>query len=109
MVDNQSSGGIVAPINLETGVLAAAIDGLPTRESWSSHPDTGSPIEGQKPPFFEEAKKLAERCISCFPGLSFAGVDVAVGEEGPVIIELNVSPDREGAAFTDIPTRWVFS
>lgn len=109
MIDNQSSGGIVAPIDLETGVLDAAIDGLPTRESWSSHPDTGSPIEGQKPPFFEEAKKLAERCISCFPGLGFAGVDVAVGENGPIIIELNVSPDREGAAFTDIPTKMAFN
>lgn len=109
LVDNQSSGGIVAPINLETGVLDAAIDGLPTRESWSSHPDTGSPIEGQKPPLFEEARKLAEHCISCFPGLGFAGVDVAVGEAGPVIIELNVNPDREGAAFTDIPTGRVFN
>jgi len=109
MIDNQSSGGIVASIDLETGVLDAAIDGLPTRESWSSHPDTGSLIEGQKPPFFEEAKKLAERCICCFPGLGFAGVDVAVGENGPIIIELNVNPDREGAAFTDIPTRMVFN
>lgn len=109
MVDNQSSGGIVASIDLDTGVLDAAIDGQPTRESWSSHPDTGSPIEGQKPPFFEEAKRLAERCISCFPGLHFAGVDVAVGKDGPIIIELNVSPDREGAAFTDIPTRMVFN
>jgi hypothetical protein len=109
MIDNQSSGGIVAPIDLETGVLDAAIDGLPTREAWSSHPDTGSSIEGQKPPFFEEAKRLAERCISCFPGLDFAGVDVAVGKDGPIIIELNVSPDREGAAFTDIPTKIVFN
>jgi hypothetical protein len=109
MVDNQSSGGIVAAINLETGVLDAAIDGMPTRETWSSHPDTGAPIEGQKPPLFEEAKKLAERSICCFPGLGFAGVDVAVGKDGPIIIELNVNPDREGAAFTDIPTRMVFN
>lgn len=109
LVDNQSSGGIVASIDLQTGVLSAAIDGLPTRESWPNHPDTGSPIEGQTPPYFEEAKKLAERCITCFPGLSFAGVDVAVGKDGPIIIELNANPDREGAAFTDIPTRMVFN
>ena len=44
----------------------------------------------------------------CFQGLKFAGVDVAVGPGGPVIVELNVNPDREGAAFTDIPTKEVF-
>ncbi|HDL01277.1 MAG TPA: hypothetical protein ENH23_03485 [candidate division Zixibacteria bacterium] len=108
LVDNQSSGGIVAPINLKTGVLGSAIDGLPTRESWSHHPDTGVLIAGQKPPYLEESMRLAEKSLMCFQGLKFAGVDVAVGPDGPVIVELNVNPDREGAAFTDIPTKKVF-
>ena len=51
---------------------------------------------------------LAEQSLMCFQGLKFAGVDVAVGPDGPVIVELNVNPDREGAAFTDIPTKKVF-
>jgi len=108
LVDNQSSGGIVAPINLNTGVLGAAIDGLPTRKSWTHHPDTGVSIQGQKPPYFEESMRLAEKSLMCFQGLKFAGVDVAAGPNGPVIVELNVNPDREGAAFTDIPTKKVF-
>ena len=108
LVDNQSSGGIVVPINLKTGVLDSAIDGLPTRESWSHHPDTGVLIAGQKPPYFEESMRLAEKSLMCFQGLKFAGVDVAVGPDGPVIVELNVNPDREGAAFTDIPTKEIF-
>jgi len=108
LVDNQSSGGIVAPINLNTGVLGSAIDGLPTRESWTHHPDTGVSIQGQKPPYFEESMRLAEESLMCFQGLKFAGVDVAVGTDGPVIVELNVNPDREGAAFTDFPTKEVF-
>ena len=108
LVDNQSGGGIVAPVNLKTGTLGAAIDGLPTRELWTHNPDTGALIQGEKPPFFEESMRLAEKSLMCFQGLEFAGVDVAVGSDGPVIIELNVNPDREGAAFTDIPTKAVF-
>ncbi|HHH39726.1 MAG TPA: hypothetical protein ENK50_09145 [Sedimenticola sp.] len=109
MVDNQSAGGIVAPLDLESGRLGPALDGLPGRETWTAHPDTGTPIAGESPPFLDESKALAEHCLDCFPGLRFAGVDVAVGPDGPVIIEMNVSPDREGAAFADRPTKQVFS
>lgn len=108
IIDNQSSGGIVAPVNLKTGLLDAAIDGLPTRELWAHHPDSGTSLQGEKPPFFYESMRLAEKSLMCFQGLEFAGVDVAVGPDGPVIIELNVNPDREGAAFTGIPTKSVF-
>lgn len=45
IVDNQSSGGIVAPIDLETGIAGCAIDGLPTRETYPVHPDNGAAIE----------------------------------------------------------------
>ncbi len=108
-VDNQSAGGIIAPIDLSSGRLAAALDGLATRHSFSKHPDHGSPIEGERIPFWEEAKLLAERCLTVFPGLRFAGADIAVGPEGPVVIEMNASPDREGAAFVDVPTARIFS
>lgn len=104
LVDNQSAGGIVAAIDLETGVTAAAIDGLPQRVSFKCHPDHGAPILGRSIPFWNEAKALAENCVTAFPGLQFAGTDVAIGANGPVIIELNASPDREGAAFVGIPS-----
>jgi len=97
VVDNQSAGGIVAPIDLETGVTRAAIDGLPTRATFERHPDHGAPIEGCSLPFWREAKALAEESVSAFPGLRFAGVDIAIGPNGPTILELNASPDREGA------------
>jgi hypothetical protein len=104
LVDNQSAGGIVAPVDLESGVTRAAIDGLPERTSFARHPDHGAAIAGQSIPFWEEAKALAEDCVASFPGLRFAGTDVAVGPQGPVIIELNASPDREGAAFVGVPS-----
>jgi glutathione synthase/RimK-type ligase-like ATP-grasp enzyme len=31
----------------------------------------------------------------------FAGLDVAIGPDGPYVIELNVYPDKQGAAHLD--------
>lgn len=105
LVDNQSAGGIVAPVDLKTGTLSAAIDGLPRREVFTHHPDHGAPIENVTVPFFKEALQLACDAESLFPSINFAGLDVAVSPDGPWIIELNVSPDREGAAFVDARSR----
>lgn len=107
-VDNQSAGGIVAPIDLASGRLAAAIDGLFTRQTFMQHPDHHAQIEGVTIPFWEDVKLLAERSLTVFPGLRFAGADIAIGPDGPVVIEMNASPDREGAAFVGIPTARIF-
>jgi Sugar-transfer associated ATP-grasp len=96
LVDNHSSGGIVAPVDLETGRVHAAIDGLPERDVFPFHPDHGAPIEGQEIPFFAESLELARRSLLAFPFFRFAGVDIAVTAQGPRVIELNPSPDRAG-------------
>ena len=105
-VDNQSSGGIVAPIDLSTGTVSTAIDGLPSRDVYPQHPDHGAPIQGTVIPSWAEIKGLAQECLAAIPPLRFAGLDIAVARSGsPMVIELNVSPDREGAAFVGVPTR----
>ena len=96
LVDNHSSGGIVAPVDLETGEVHAAIDGLPERDVFPVHPDHGAPIEGQRIPFFAESLELARRSLLAFPFFRFAGVDLALTAQGPRVIELNPCPDREG-------------
>lgn len=104
VVDNQSSGGIVAPIDLEGGNVGVAIDGLPTRVEYGLHPDHGAAIAGRVIPRWTEVKALAVECLGAVPHLRFAGLDIAVGPDGPVVLELNASPDREGAAFAGVPT-----
>jgi hypothetical protein len=103
-VDNASSGGIVAPIELDAGRLRAAQDAHAERNTYPAHPDHGAAIEGVALPYWPEVELLAMRALSVFPGLRFAGLDIAIGPLGPVVLELNVSPDREAAAFTDCPT-----
>ena len=104
LVDNQSSGGIVAPIDLGTGTVSAAIDGLPTRAVYVRHPDHGAQIEGRIIPAWREVMSLARDCLGAIPRVRFVGLDIAIGPTGPVVIELNVSPDREGAAFVGAPS-----
>jgi hypothetical protein len=104
VVDNQSSGGIVAPIDLASGTTGPAIDGLSTRTEYIEHPDHGARIAGRQVPHWQEIQALATECLGIIPRLRFAGLDIAVGMTGPVVLELNASPDREGAAFVGIPS-----
>ena len=109
LVDNQSSGGIVAPIDLITGNLRAAIDGHYHHNTYSRHPDNNRLIAGITIPYFEESIALAKRVLLAFPRTRFAGADIAVSSDGPQVIEINISPDREGAAFVGVPSKSVFA
>jgi len=99
-VDNASSGGIVAPIDLTCGELDAARDATAVRAIYPCHPESGASIRGVRVPHWAQVVELAGRVLCAFPELRFAGMDIAIAESGPVVIEMNVSPDREGAAFT---------
>jgi hypothetical protein len=104
-VDNATSGGIVAPIDIATGTLGPAQDAFADRRLYRTHPDHGAPIEGVLVPHWSQVQELAKQALRLFPRLHFAGLDVAVGQDGPCILELNVCPDREAAAFTGCATR----
>lgn len=105
LVDNHTSGGILAPIDMTTARLGPATDGTAAHRLFSTHPDNGASIEGVTLPLFEDAKLLAERCLAVFPHINFAGIDVAMTPDGPVIVEMNVVPDMVGSARVGIPTR----
>jgi len=100
-VDNVASGGIIAPIDVRTGVLGAGQAAQAERRSYPTHPDHGTSIEGLQLPYWEQVPHIAQDALNAFPGLRFAGLDIAIGENGPVVVELNVVPDREGAGRLD--------
>lgn len=104
IVDNGSSGGIAAPVDLESGELGPARDYSPEYAIYPQHPDHGAPIKGVIVPYWREAKQLACTALSLFPKLRFAGMDVAIGPAGPVIQELNVCPDHDNAAIAGCPS-----
>jgi hypothetical protein len=107
-VDNDSPNRVVVPVDPDTGRLGAAHDGKKWRRTYPMHPDHGAPIEGVVLPRFAEAKALAESTLVLFPQLDFAGMDIAMSVTGPLVIELNPQPDREGAPFVGMTTRAAF-
>jgi hypothetical protein len=102
VVDNHAAGGIVAGVDLTSGVLGPAFDGTPARQVYPVHPDTGRQIEGVQLPFWHEALRLTEAALNAFPKMRFAGFDIAVTPGGPVIIEINNYPGLDGVASTNI-------
>lgn len=91
IVDNFHSGGMVAAIDLETGKLvtdAADMEG----NVFAEHPATGRTIKGFEIPHFKEALKLVTDAIEKNKVEGYLGWDVAITEDGPVLIEVNVIP-----------------
>ena len=100
-VDNVESGGIVAAIDRKTGTLQTAQDADMRRRLHHRHPDHGAAIEGVSLPHWTEVERIAQIALGAFPELHFAGLDIAIGSEGPAVLELNVIPGREGAGRID--------
>ena len=92
LVDNHEAGGILAPVDFETGTLRAGVDGRPTHRIYRDHPDSGSPIAGIRLEFWSEAMELAATTLTAFPETRLAGMDIAVTMKGPVVIELKQLP-----------------
>ncbi len=95
-VDNEPTAGCEISIDLETGKLrkyghvTLKFNGLirPTQ-----HPITRTLFENLQIPYFREAKNLVIRAASAMPCLRLIGWDVAIGEDGPILIEGNSDYD----------------
>jgi hypothetical protein len=80
------SGNIVASIDIGTGLIRSAFaDGAPCL----AHPDTGKTLAGFRLPHWQEACDLVETAARRFRPLRAVGWDVALTQDGPVLIEGN--------------------
>lgn len=92
IVDNIKAGGLMAPIDLRTGVLGAACRGKAAGEV-ATHPVTGAAVAGLALPDWEAAKALVLRAhATVFPEYSMVGWDIAFTPDGPTFIEGNGKP-----------------
>lgn len=103
VVDNASQGGILAKVDIESGRLGAAKSASIFPEYFSHHPDSGTKIEGMVLPYWRDCLKLAGDALRVFPNASFCGLDMAITEYGPVVVELNLEPDRISARNFEAP------
>jgi len=88
--DNFSTGGIAASIDISTGVVirdAVSVDiSLPP---FSQHPVSNIKIVGFEIPYWQECLKMVEAAAVKYPYNKTVGWDIAVRENGPILIEGN--------------------
>ena len=101
-VDNAGSGGNVdAAIDPETGRIYNVIqfDGWRHVKKIDHHPDSGTLLEGIIIEHWDEIKAEVIKFQQAFPYCKAAGWDIAITDDGPVIIEVNDFWDRTGQFF----------
>lgn len=101
-VDNAGSGGnIDACVDINTGEINKVVEfnGFRNSKKIDSHPDTGVRLEGTIIENWEEIKSKVISFQKAFPFVKAAGWDIAITDDGPVVIEVNDSWDRTGQLF----------
>jgi hypothetical protein len=93
------AGNLVAGVDARSGKLLGAHGSR--RQDWPDivdverHPDTGELIEGFQLPFWPEVIDLVSRAQLDLPQLRTIGWDVAITEQGPLLIEGNGAYDTD--------------
>jgi len=91
VIDNFSRGGLSFPIDPPSGVVGRGVRRLPSGhvEPVDVHPDTGLRITGRTVPLWGEVLACTLGAFVHLPFLRYVGWDIAVGPEGPIVIEGN--------------------
>lgn len=96
-VDNWSSGGIAAGVDLQSGkinqVLVRDRDGNIIETSY--HPNTGESIKGVEVPNFQKAIDEVELLFEYFPTARVIGWDVIPFDDKIVLLEANRNPNMK--------------
>ncbi|NQZ76294.1 MAG: alpha-L-glutamate ligase-like protein [Ekhidna sp.] len=86
---NLHQGGLGIGVDMQTGKLKSAYDGV---KHMDDHPDTNHPIIGIQLPYWENLIRMSVKAACHFP-LDYLGVDLVIDDrKGPMIMELNVRP-----------------
>lgn len=101
-VDNAGEGGNVdVCVDVDTGELKYAIqyDGWRRIKDIDNHPDNGHQLNGVVIQNWHAIKEAVEHFQEAFPFCKAAGWDIAITDDGPVVIEVNDFWDRTGQYF----------
>ncbi len=101
-VDNAGGGGNVdVCVDTETGEIKYAIqfDGWKNIKEIEKHPDSGNQLNGIVIENWDFIKSEILKYQQVFPYCKAAGWDIAITDDGPVVIEVNDFWDRTGQYF----------
>ena len=108
-IDNASAGGMMFPIDIHAGLLLPGLTKhTPHRDDILEHPDHRRMIAGRQLTNWQAIVRFSESVVARLPQTRFAGLDVTMTQQGPVLVEANVAPDKDGAAHGNIPSLLVW-
>jgi len=83
-------GNLVAAVDPDSGVLERIVRGVgPHQEVLERHPDSGAQLRGVQLPLWDEVVELNRACARSFGALTYQSLDIAVTDDGPLVVELN--------------------
>lgn len=88
VVDNFHSGGFVVAVNKDTGVIESNGASMKNSEIVRD-PNTGKLLKGTQIPHWDKVIKLVEKSSEMIKEVGLVGWDIAITEDGPVLIEGN--------------------
>lgn len=94
-LDNTSQGGVKVGIDIDTGRFMQYAYDVNSRR-YEVHPTTGFEFKEFQVPLWNDVVKLAKKSQKLISYNKLIGQDIAITENGPVIIELNAEYDNVG-------------
>lgn len=93
-VDNWSSNGVAAPIDVESGEMIDLLSYSTERgiTEHEAHPDTETPVVGRTIPDWETVREFVLGLAVLHRQNPYVGWDVVLTDDGPVVLEGNCAP-----------------
>jgi hypothetical protein len=96
------NGNLLAKIDLESGAIEKAVSGTGFDMRFETHhPDTGAPLIGAAVPRWADVKDVALEGARVMRHVPMLGWDLGSAADGPVIVEMNETPDLFLNQFAD--------
>lgn len=86
-IDNFSNGGMYTMLDERGVALYPAFDG--SGATYAEHPLTGVPIVGFQVPSYDRVLAQLDSLSQVIPEVPYVGWDIAIGPDGPMVIEGN--------------------
>lgn len=91
-IDNLSAGGFYTKLSMDGVITHPCYTSQDYGKVYTHHPDTGMEFIGFQVPMIEEVKDFALALARKNPEARYVGWDIAIAQDGPVLIEGNERP-----------------
>lgn len=98
-ISNGSQDALTAVVDIRNGVVLTDAVDQNNIVDYAAHPLTGAPFKGARLPHWEETIEMLRRAVPMAGKISNVGWDVAITENGPLIIEANTIPGFNSAQY----------